>query len=367
MGIASGLVILFLAARRRDWRGLLESGAWMAGSALLPLAAVAGHWLVQGSFNDLWFAVFLHNRQYVQEGFSLRSLYGTLRLYTIGQPMAFVTMLAGISFFAFLAHSGRRLAGSLSAKRVEGEKPATGGEGPEKARLWWMAGLQIAILLDFIFTAASGKNFNHYLQVPLVAMSASLAYLLFTIRADLGREASRTPRAMTALAALLVLALPWAMEIAGKELPSRADLQQVMTFPGEITVEPGSLEQTILDHSRPDQPVLIWGYDPAVYVITGRRSPTRYLFLRHLFTATPTASHGFDEFMAELEANPPVLIAADKTSFHAIPYIGLSEQELCTGCPEEVCLGLLRFKQYVDENYRPYKDMDEWAVYLRNE
>jgi len=366
MGLASGVVILARTCLRKDWRGLLAAMAWMAGSALLPLALVAGYWLVQGSFNDFWFAVFLHNQTYVQEGFSLRSLYGTLRLYWIGQPMAFVTALAGISFLTFCKVSGRKLI-SPSAEGFPskgGTLPA--GEELEDTRLWWMAALQICILLDFVFLAASGKNFNHYLQVPLVAMTASAACLFFAVQQAWINKHSRPPLVTAALAAVLVLAVPWSLEVVGKELPSRADLQKALAFSGDIVIEPGSLEQTILEKSRPDQAVLIWGYDPSVYVITGRRSPTRYLFLRHLFTPTPSASHGFDEFLNELEADPPVLIAADKTSFHAIPYIGVDEQELCTGCPEDVRQGLLGFKQYVQENYRPYKDIGEWAVYLRN-
>jgi len=36
-----------------------------------------------------------------------------------------------------------------------------------------------------------------------------------------------------------------------------------------------------------------------------RRSPTRYIFLQHLFTPTPYDQNGLSEFLQELADDPP--------------------------------------------------------------
>jgi hypothetical protein len=61
-------------------------------------------------------------------------------------------------------------------------------------------------------------------------------------------------------------------------------------------------------HSGDDEPVLVWGAEPVVNLQARRSLPTRYIHMYPFYVAHPTIDAMSAEFLAGLEANPPVLI-----------------------------------------------------------
>jgi hypothetical protein len=356
-GLAAGLILTFLSIRQRRLRRLMVEWGLILGSFLTPLFLVAAYWAAHNDLYDLVYAVFIHNRQYVQAGFTKTAFVATLRIFVLEQPLAALTILAIISMIAW----------AVSSWNVyrRPHDPQIGEGDPEQVRFWIMLGLVVAVFLDVIFTGLSGKNFYHYFLIPMLTLAASSAYLFFTLL-QLKRITARVePYVIIAISAVFVILLPWATEVFGKEVPSRGNLAFFLSHPNVTRYHPEEIEKTILEHSQPDESIFIWGYDPAIYFHVGRRSPSRYIFPQHLYTPTPNGPNGFAEFFMELERDPPVLILTSKGSEQGLPYLGIAEEEICLECPADVRQGVIALKRYVTQYYQPYMDSQDWAVYTR--
>jgi hypothetical protein len=91
---------------------------------------------------------------------------------------------------------------------------------------------------------------------------------------------------------------------------------------------PPMIEKYILEHSSSDQSVLVWGLRPDLNFTTGRRSPTRFIFLLHLFSPTSKGPNGFDEFLDGIKADPPAVITVDTNSV-LLPFFGAEGDLRC--------------------------------------
>lgn len=62
-------------------------------------------------------------------------------------------------------------------------------------------------------------------------------------------------------------------------------------------------------HTRPEQSIFVWGFEPAVYLLADRHPPTRFYF--SLPVTSPLSPAAWkDELMADLRAHPPELFLA---------------------------------------------------------
>jgi hypothetical protein len=99
--------------------------------------------------------------------------------------------------------------------------------------------------------------------------------------------------------------------------------------------------------------------------VTDRRSPTRFIFLQHLFTPVPGAVNGFAEFIQELQDDPPQLIVVQPISSAGLPYFGDPVSSICPGCDPAAMEGMLALKQFVDGRYELNYSIWDWVVYTR--
>jgi hypothetical protein len=365
VSLAAGAVISYLELRKRKYKELIGKLLLLAAFSLLPLALVSFYWIMQHDFYELWFAVFKHNIGYLESGFSFRSLYGTARMLLINQPMASLTALVIMSYGIFLYRHFRE----LLPLRKTNQEPTNGSNNGEmdksQALTWWQAGLGLAIILDIVFLAASGKNFGHYLQVLMPTMIASTLYLFDKLISSLRQKTEDRSMLVIACSGVLIICLAGMLEIAVKETPSMAELKTFWQSPDLTQYQPNELEQYIIDHSRPTDSVLIWGGHPSMNFLTNRRSPTRYIFLQHLFTPIPSDENGFSEFLGELKSDPPALIVAQPDSSAGLPFFGLDADNICSGCDPDITQKMLELKYYVESNYKLAATIWDWYVYER--
>ena len=367
MGLAAAVVIFYRDLRSRNYRPLIRKFLLFSISTLLPLVLVSLYWIFQRDFYELWFAVFKHNIGYVESGFSFRSLYGTARLFLINQPMASLSALVIMSYSIFLFQHGRDLLLMRKPAETNSSIPGEGRMDRHPALVWWQAGLGLAMLLDLTFLAASGKKFGHYLQVMLPVMIASVLYLFDMLVRSI-REKSEDRRLLViACSAVLILFLAGLVEIAGKATPSMVELKAFWQTPSLTQYQPNELEQTIIDNSQPSDAVLIWGGHPSMNFLTARRSPTRYIFLQHLFSPTPAGQNGFNEFFQDLRTYPPALIVAQPDSSAGLPFFGNPDESICPACDQDARQEMLEFKHYVEANYQLITSIWDWVVYGRVE
>src|SRR4030042_6339087 len=365
MGLAALAVILYLDLRQRKFKALIGKLALFFIADFIPLVLVSLPWVFQHDFYELWFAVFIHNIGYVESGFSLRSLYGTARMFLINQPVAALFALVLMSYSVFLYEHIRDLFPIRKPAQENTNLSFNDKMDEHHALVWWQIGLGLALVLDIIFLAASGKNFGHYLQVTLPIMTASVLYLFEILIHSLREKTKDRSVLVIACSGVLIITLAGMLEIGTKEIPSMTELTTFWQTPDLARYEPNELEQYIIDHIQPSESVLIWGGHPSMNFLTNRRSPTRYIFLQHLFTPTPSGQNGLNEFIQELQGDPPALIVAQPISSAGLPYFGLAEAIICPGCDPDIRQKMLEFKNFVESNYTSSTTIWDWDVYER--
>lgn len=357
MGAAAALTVLLFYFVRRQWaRGLKQLGAFLLG-LILPLALVALIFWRLGALADLWFAVFQHNVGYVESGLSGTTLRATLRQFFVTQPLAglFWIALASLGIYALLR--------ALS-------KPVRSLAAPENYPAWWLGGLLLALPVQMASIAISGKNFGHYFLeiMPALALLASSGAAILSTKPIL--QSLRNGRLRAALRiglalALLALAGVWLKGLNARELINLERLSSTVQNPDLWDYPFNDLEQYIVDNSRADESVLIWATHPDFNFVTGRRSPTRYIFPLHVLTPTPKGESGFPELLTELAADPPRLIIQQVVSSANLPSFSAPESELCNNCSAAARSGLLDLQRYIEENYTYATQIYDWQVYER--
>ncbi len=363
--LAAAVLVVYLGLRQRKFKALLLNLAIFGIAAILPIALVALFWLSKGDLYGLWFAVFAHNFTYLQEEFSLSSLYGTTRMFLVQQPMAALSILVMISAVAFLSLRGRMIFTTRRASREELDTLTPGRMSKTQARTWLLAAVYISIMLDVIFVASSGKNFGHYLQVVIPGMVVGVLSL-FGFVAQIKQEVHLTRNlSLAILAAVVIVSLGGGIEIAGKELPNISALKSFITTPSVRDYQPTELEQYIIDHSSSLDKVLIWAGHPGINFVTQRQSPTKYIFLLHVFSPTPSGRNGFSELMHDLDTNPPKLIVAQPISSMGLPDITGTSDPVCVGCDASILAGLAQLRQFVASRYELTYSIWDWVVYTR--
>ncbi|GAP12944.1 4-amino-4-deoxy-L-arabinose transferase [Longilinea arvoryzae] len=357
MGAAAILTVVVFHFAQRKWTpGLKHLGVFMLG-LILPLALVALVFWRLGALSDLWFAVLQHNVGYVEAGLSRATLLASLRQFFVIQPLAglFWTALASLGIYGLVR--------ALS-------KPAHSLSAPENLPAWWLGGLVLALPLQMASISISGKNFGHYyLEImPALALLASAgpAVLLAPDGLKFPRSAHLHNGLRIGLAlALAALLAVWSKGLNAKELVNLPRLTSTAQNFDLWNYPFNDLERYIQEHSRPDESVLIWATHPDFNFVTGRRSPTRYIFPLHVLTPTPTGESGFPELLSELAADPPRLIIQQVVSSANLPAFTAPENELCGGCSPAARSGMEELKAYIDAHYTYATQIYDWLVFVR--
>jgi hypothetical protein len=108
-------------------------------------------------------------------------------------------------------------------------------------------------------------------------------------------------------------------------------------------------------HTAPSQRILIWGFEPSVYLLANRRPPTRFFF--NVPVAVPFSPQSWkNEFLADLNRNLPELFLVLRHD--AIPWAnGLKEDSS----------GQLRnwpaLSAFLEQNYRFETQIEDFAIY----
>ena len=353
---AASLGIALIAARGSVRRpGAFRLLALFGVGFMLPVLLAAAYWSIQGGLDELWGAVFRQNVIYVQEGFSIRALYGTGRKLVLEQPLASLVIL---TLAAFVMFAGRSFIGGPLAWPPPGPKRAI-------YRRWLLLAVFAALPLEIAFVAVSGRNFGHYFLTPLPAMSVAIAYLFLEIQGGFQRRSEAGAWFPVTIAVLAGLLFAWGIEVFAKQAPSFAHIRDLFNRPlsGEYWTD--ELERYVLENSDPDDAVLAWGYNPGLHFLTDRRAPTRYLFHAQLLTPGADGELRFEQFMADLAQDPPLLIVAQRESPHAIPYFGGDPEKLCPSCTTEALLRLQIIRALVESDYVLDREVGGWLVYRR--
>ncbi len=361
------LVVFLTDFTIRGFRATAGQIGLLAAGGAAPLILVAIYWWIRGGLSDLIFAVFTHNTQYVQEGFTWWGAKQSFLKFLLTQPMALVFGLALAAGAVFLADNWRPVWNALRKPETppqDRQNAAIKTISMDNARRLLVLALFISIPFEVFFVTISGRDFGHYYLLPIPALAASSAYLFSIVVRSLPESfKGNSLIAWAAAAAIIVFAIPWAFEVIDKERPHRADLADYFKNPDITTYQLSNLEAYIRDHSQPDQSVLVWSTHPSINLVTGRRSPTRYVYALHILTPTPTGSTGFPELIGSLSKDPPALIVAQKISSVGLPDFWSADASLCPNCTPQARQGLLALKIYINSHYQFARQIYDWYIY----
>lgn len=360
------LIVALVSLLRRPLRATVGHLGILVASGLAPLALVAAYFQWRGGLKDFIFAVFTHNTQYVESGFTWWQAKQTFLKFLLDQPMAYLFGLALAGALVMIAENWRAVFPQKNDSASDAGPGAQGFLSLDMARRWWMLAVLISIPFEIFFVTISGRDFGHYYLLPIPALSAAAAYLFALAFAGLADGLHlKSGTAWVAAAALVVFAIPWGNQVLANERPGRSDLAAYFKNPEITTYQLSQLEQYVVDHSRPDQSVLVWSVHPGINLDTGRRSPTRYVYALHVLTPTPTGSSGFPELIRSLQQDPPALILAQKVSSVGLPDFWSAGDSQCQNCSPAARQGLSDFKRYVASHYTFATQIFDWYIYRR--
>lgn len=112
-------------------------------------------------------------------------------------------------------------------------------------------------------------------------------------------------------------------------------------------------------HTRPGDPVLVWGFEPAVYLLAERRAPTRFFF--NVPVAAPFVPERWRaEFLSDVKEHPPVLVLVLRED--RIPHASGRRDDSTAQLHEwEELHGWLR------THYRPETEIEHFTIWRRED
>lgn len=284
------LPFLWAAVRREEGWKSRELGACAAG-ALLPLLAVAGWMQLAGIWDDY---------VDIQRGF--------VAPYTRINAASLWTRVTNLFGYG-LPWLGQVWGPALLA-----------AAGAGTARFWSPAGRRTVLGLGaagLLAVWVQNKYFGYHWQTVLPALALLAAAGTGLLLQRLGSSLPALPGSLK-LAPFLVAG--WCLLTGGAYYRDSARLAG-----GRLSREawlsrfgpPGGGDYSFLAarraaeyvraHTTDGDRILVWGFEPAVYLLSGRRSPTRFFFNVPV-TAPFVPENWRREFLEAVEARPPVYV-----------------------------------------------------------
>jgi hypothetical protein len=184
--------------------------------------------------------------------------------------------------------------------------------------------LLVIALLDFplelVLASSSGRVYPHYALTCLPSAAVLAGFVVRSLgemlRARPLVEPLRVPGPV-GLAALLV---------AAAVIPTEAVLSDALL---RTRLETTSRQATdyVLSTTAPGDPVLVWGDDVEVNVVSGRPSPTRFVYQLPLFLPGYQSAARFNEFLHGLEQRPPAVIVDASEVVSEVPPIAAADRQ----------------------------------------
>lgn len=283
-GVLAAFALALLIARaagwlRVRWRIFLPA----ALGSLLPLLAAALWLAAYGALDDAFDATIRYNLHYAVEPVTP----GRIVTSALAENDAFAPIVLPLAAFAVL--------GALSTWKQPGS--ATTATGAARVFRLWIA---LTTALDMLLVNLAATGFAHYFLTPLPAFVAlvmlGLAGLL---------DAPRRLLRVTGWIGAFVVALPVVL------LPNILYVALVLAASGGNLGEQAiarALPDYVARHTAPDDTVLVWGHDPAVNLLSGRRSPSPYFYAHPLTLPGYSGPARIAAFVDDLRAAKPALI-----------------------------------------------------------
>lgn len=163
----------------------------------------------------------------------------------------------------------------------------------------------VTLVVDLGLVNITGREYTHYYitLAPSVALltAAGLAALFRSRAAETGSQRKDVSFLVGVVVYTVVVTGLYSLAVTIDDL---SDVGWNVWQPARRTWP----SAYVIQHTEPDDRVLVWGARAQVNFQTGRMSPTRYHYSYALIVEGYTTGERVQELIAELEANPPALI-----------------------------------------------------------
>lgn len=398
--IALAMILIIQSIFQRTWRGFVELLRWGLGAIV-----VVGGWVIyfalRGAITEFWDVAFVYN-------FVYSSVSNVERLASLGYVFEFLTTSSGFFAIASLAWLA-----CLAVILVNHEKIRS-----VLTHRW--VGLPLALVglylgLRALIVAEAGISLWRASQLIFGSVLIALGVFFFLrwpeqhVRPWLARQKTGE---VTPFLPLFIAALDFPIEVLLVSLSATNFAHYFMAFLPVITLLIGffafsvvswsqssgsklissvwlvlffvlltqngitalldqgkphvdeQLSQTvkyIQDNSRPNDKILVWGFNTGLYYLSNRQSPSRLMMQGPLFRAGYTDARKVQDFLNELKANPPALIIDTRL----YPFVTQDAGGRCAAPTEKLPKGMDGVFSWICSKYQLAASFgrDHWLIY----
>lgn len=361
MGMASGFSLLlrpnnigiqvsiilaeFVAAvAKREIRDFIKKAAILALGASAVLAVFAIWFLSHGALSDFVDAVFTYNAYYAQKN------------QVKGFVVSYTAMVTGsfdkLGWFPFVAYGivlflwvYRQIKQKVFDARHENI---------------FVLMLLIGLPLETILSSVSGRVFFHYVMIWTPYLGLLIGSLAKEVLAKI------TPPSLDkfAPAALLVVVFAYLFATNLPVLEGYVRLGNHFLSRGNEPLEAQTaVVQYVDDVTEPGDTVLVWGNYVWINFLADRPSPTRYSYQFPLFMPGYATETRVLDFLAALQAAPPVLIVEPQADTAEMLPLNPKLRAAATYAQVGIPNGMPSVFQYVNENYCIVKEFHDTIIY----
>lgn len=314
--------------KQRPWGNVFRClMALIAGAGLLLILTLA-YFALRGGLADLYSQVIEYNSLYAAAHFQR-------------------------GFFQTLASHVSHWVGALGFVWIPASVGLVWGKGSPESR--WL--LVFWFIADLAGATVGGKHLPHYfLQVlPSLTLLAGSGWLTlkdrhWLIPRGLGRISLITMITATLLVLLIrqtASALTW---ISFRLDGNLATAERAARFVANDTAK--------------DETIYVWGTETVVYLLSGRRSASRYAYLYPLLTTGYSSPHKVNELLQDLKEQAPRYILDASATNREVP--SLKDGRPRRGEDPIYAPDTLEpVRQFILQRYHPKTHIDGWTVYER--
>jgi hypothetical protein len=346
IGIQISIIMaeLVAAAAKGEIKDFFKKASVLALGASSVLAIFAIWFLSRGALSDFVDAVFTYNAYYTQKN------------QVKGFAVSYMAMVAGsfnkLGWFPF---AGYGIVLFLWIFRQVKQK--TFDTHHENI---FILMLLIGLPLETILSSVSGRVFFHYVMIWTPYLGILAGVLSKEILAKI------TPPSLDKFvpAALLAIILVSLFATNLPVLEGYARLGNHFLARGNKSLEAQTaVVQYIEDVTEPGETVLVWGNYVWINFLADRPSPTQYSYQFPLFMPGYATETRVLDFLADLQAPPPVLIVEPQADTAEMLPLNPELRAAATQAQVGMPTGMPLVFEYVDENYCIVKKFHDTIIY----
>ena len=348
-------VAMYAWSDRPSLRTVLRDGLLTAASLFVVVALGVGYFAATGGLDALWRATIDYNLQYSGETYrGLRGLLYPLEMPVLHAYVDFLWFLGGLGLIACLPR--------------------------------WRDG-SVQVLVAWLVAAVVSIAVNGARDLPQYFVQAAPA-LALAAAAGLAALAAR-PRVVQIAVGVVIAVGLW--RVGADEQPRLGGLRQMTAnvsfdlayltgridrpaflarFKGEQKYDASEMDaiaRYISDSTRPQDPVLVFGFAPGIYVSSARVSPTRFFWSRPVVIEFAAGAPGYGSagLLHDLQVNPPAVVVLQKRDW-ALSATTAGGAD-ASGEPNsfDFFMNHAGLRAWLDAGYVPDRDTPVFAVWRR--